>query len=280
MEAILILIAIVILALLLFIYFIPSIVAANREHPSQGGIIVVNIFLGWTFIGWVVSLAWALSGTGQDQAGQTLTQDNQTQTRETPRREDTQMSTTEPSWLRYAAGEHASLLDEHSQTSLAEQRENDDQYQDHPAEKALIRSVDIYQDEMSVFVLNGVRKVYGNDLVDVIMDSLSQDRRANLERDIVRNNGSIEEAMNIWHLRPIIERNWDSCFASRFSNDKTVFRTMARIERYQSQLSHSPNNDNDIDEAVPIFDDIIKMLDHIIATDAALSVEEMKEQLL
>jgi len=40
-------------------YFIPSIVAWVREMPNIGSIVVVNFFLGWTFIGWVVALAMA-----------------------------------------------------------------------------------------------------------------------------------------------------------------------------------------------------------------------------
>lgn len=40
-------------------YFTPSIVAWVRKMPNIGSIIVVNFFLGWTFIGWVVALAMA-----------------------------------------------------------------------------------------------------------------------------------------------------------------------------------------------------------------------------
>lgn len=48
---------------LLFLYFIPSFVAFNRKHQSKLAILALNIFLGWTFIGWVISLVWSLSGT-------------------------------------------------------------------------------------------------------------------------------------------------------------------------------------------------------------------------
>jgi hypothetical protein len=41
------------------LYFIPSIVATERGHRNAGAIIVLNIFLGWTFLGWVVALVWA-----------------------------------------------------------------------------------------------------------------------------------------------------------------------------------------------------------------------------
>jgi hypothetical protein len=43
------------------IYFLPALVAARRRHHNQGAVFVVNLFLGWTFIGWVVALAMAAS---------------------------------------------------------------------------------------------------------------------------------------------------------------------------------------------------------------------------
>ena len=48
-------------ALLLLLYFAPSIVALIREHHNKAPIIVINLFLGWTFLGWVVALAMAVS---------------------------------------------------------------------------------------------------------------------------------------------------------------------------------------------------------------------------
>jgi Superinfection immunity protein len=52
-------VGLLIIAALLGAYFAPWIVAAVRHLPNRGPIIVVNIFLGWTFIGWVVALAMA-----------------------------------------------------------------------------------------------------------------------------------------------------------------------------------------------------------------------------
>ncbi|WP_420875757.1 superinfection immunity protein [Prosthecomicrobium hirschii] len=48
----------------LFFYLLPWYVAAVRRHRNIGGIAVVNVFLGWTFIGWVIALAWAASDPG------------------------------------------------------------------------------------------------------------------------------------------------------------------------------------------------------------------------
>jgi hypothetical protein len=42
-----------------FCYWIPTIVAVVRSVPNTGSVAVINFFLGWTFIGWVVALAMA-----------------------------------------------------------------------------------------------------------------------------------------------------------------------------------------------------------------------------
>ena len=52
-------IAILYLIVFIFIYFIPSFVAYKRLHNNKLAILICNIFLGWTFVGWVISLVWA-----------------------------------------------------------------------------------------------------------------------------------------------------------------------------------------------------------------------------
>ena len=48
-------------ALVAFVlYFLPSLVAAIRKVPNLGSVVVINFFLGWTFVGWVVALAMAV----------------------------------------------------------------------------------------------------------------------------------------------------------------------------------------------------------------------------
>ena len=44
---------------LMALYFMPWITAHKNKHPNTEAIGIINIFLGWTFIGWVVALAWA-----------------------------------------------------------------------------------------------------------------------------------------------------------------------------------------------------------------------------
>lgn len=44
------------------VYLLPAIIATSRKHRSTGAIWALNILLGWSFIGWVVALVWALAG--------------------------------------------------------------------------------------------------------------------------------------------------------------------------------------------------------------------------
>ncbi len=59
-------IMIIFLLLCLTLYFLPTIVAGFRHHASFMSIGVINLFLGWTFLFWVLALAWAYTNRGQE----------------------------------------------------------------------------------------------------------------------------------------------------------------------------------------------------------------------
>jgi hypothetical protein len=40
-------------------YFLPSIIALARSKRDTLAIFLLNFFLGWTVIGWIVALVWA-----------------------------------------------------------------------------------------------------------------------------------------------------------------------------------------------------------------------------
>jgi hypothetical protein len=42
--------------------FLPIIIAVVRQSKSIVGIILLNILAGWTVIGWIIALVWAISG--------------------------------------------------------------------------------------------------------------------------------------------------------------------------------------------------------------------------
>jgi len=44
---------------IIFVYFVPSIMAYSSHKKDAQAILVLNTFLGWTFIGWVIAAVWA-----------------------------------------------------------------------------------------------------------------------------------------------------------------------------------------------------------------------------
>ena len=46
--------------IMFFLYFIPTIVAYARGHKNALAIFILNLFLGYTLVGWVIALIWAV----------------------------------------------------------------------------------------------------------------------------------------------------------------------------------------------------------------------------
>ena len=46
-------------------YLLPWAIAIGRDHQHQWGIGFLNLFLGWTIIGWVVALVWGMGQVRQ-----------------------------------------------------------------------------------------------------------------------------------------------------------------------------------------------------------------------
>lgn len=44
-----------------FVYFVPTFIAHTRHHRNFASILIINLCLGWTVLGWVGALAWAFS---------------------------------------------------------------------------------------------------------------------------------------------------------------------------------------------------------------------------
>lgn len=49
----------IMLIFIVFVYFVPYIVAKSKHHKQAEAIGVLNLLAGWTLIGWVVAAVWA-----------------------------------------------------------------------------------------------------------------------------------------------------------------------------------------------------------------------------
>jgi hypothetical protein len=46
---------------LLALYFLPTLIASGRHLHERIPITLLNLFLGWTFIVWIIALIWAIA---------------------------------------------------------------------------------------------------------------------------------------------------------------------------------------------------------------------------
>jgi hypothetical protein len=42
------------------LYFLPFLIAALRQHKNVLAIFLLNLALGWTFLGWIAALIWSV----------------------------------------------------------------------------------------------------------------------------------------------------------------------------------------------------------------------------
>lgn len=47
------------------VYLLPSVIAHSRKHPNAPAITLLNLLTGWTFLGWVASIVWAMTKSTQ-----------------------------------------------------------------------------------------------------------------------------------------------------------------------------------------------------------------------
>jgi hypothetical protein len=52
----------------LCVYLLPTMIAYNRNHTSKMAILALNLVFGWSFVGWVIALIWALADNGRNRS--------------------------------------------------------------------------------------------------------------------------------------------------------------------------------------------------------------------
>jgi|SRR5882724_441989 len=53
--------SLVLLMIITVAYWLPSGCAWSRRHRNTQAIVALNLFAGWTFVGWVIAMCWALT---------------------------------------------------------------------------------------------------------------------------------------------------------------------------------------------------------------------------
>jgi len=45
----------------LLVYFLPTIIATSRHKQNAMAIFLLNLFAGWSVVGWILAIVWAAS---------------------------------------------------------------------------------------------------------------------------------------------------------------------------------------------------------------------------
>jgi hypothetical protein len=51
----------VLIGMIILCYFFPTIIAVSRHHRNGSAIFLVNLFFGWSVIGWLIALIWSVT---------------------------------------------------------------------------------------------------------------------------------------------------------------------------------------------------------------------------
>lgn len=60
--------AMLVIGLGLVIYLLPALVAWRRRHPNVAAIVLLNVLLGWSVLGWVAALVWSVAALPKEHA--------------------------------------------------------------------------------------------------------------------------------------------------------------------------------------------------------------------
>jgi Superinfection immunity protein len=56
-----------ILLLIATVSFVPSIIPLTRRYRLVAAIVLLDILLGWTLLGWIIALVWSFTGDSNHQ---------------------------------------------------------------------------------------------------------------------------------------------------------------------------------------------------------------------
>lgn len=59
----------ILIAVLIALYFVPALIAMIRTAKHEGAIALLNLLLGWTLLGWVGALIWAVADAEREPWG-------------------------------------------------------------------------------------------------------------------------------------------------------------------------------------------------------------------
>ncbi|GEM_PF-2027743 len=68
-DVFLLIFVLLLIAVAFYVYLLPTFTAYNRQHPQRFWIMMLNLFLGNTLVGWIAAMVWARNGSEREGEG-------------------------------------------------------------------------------------------------------------------------------------------------------------------------------------------------------------------
>ena len=149
-----------------------------------------------------------------------------------------------------------------------------------PNRDALQQALDIYRDAMRPFIVRALRRVQGQQIEDLIANSLHYNQADRFRQNLREHDGSLEAAIDIGDFPNIIGRNWRDAFSRQFPGDSSAQSLAWIIKGARDKAAHPAPRDLDTEHARARLYDIAEILGFINKPDEKRRVEGIRDQLL
>ena len=152
---------------------------------------------------------------------------------------------------------------------------------DYPNREALRKAHDIYRDAMRLFIVRCLKRVKGENIEDLIRDSLDDWGVEQFEQNLQGDDKSIEAAIDIGDFPDIIRKYWhrDRAFSQQFdSNSKVQYKT-GIIADGRNLWAHPGVEDMDPERTRADLTYVAEVLGEIKNEDAKCEVEDIRDRL-
>ncbi len=152
---------------------------------------------------------------------------------------------------------------------------------DYPNREALRKAHDIYRDAMRSFIVRCLKRIRGEQVEDLIRDSLSDEEVKQFKEDLQEHNGSIEAAIDIKHFPHIIRKYWhrDRVFSQQFNSNSKVQYNTGTIVGDRNLWAHPGVEDIDPERTRANLTHVAEILGEINNQDAKCEVEDIRDRL-
>ena len=152
---------------------------------------------------------------------------------------------------------------------------------DYPNREALRKAHDIYRDAMRSFIVRCLKRIRGEQVEDLIRDSLSDEEVEQFKEDLQEHNGNIEAAIDIKHFPHIIRKYWhrDRVFSQQFNSNSKVQYNTGTIVGDRNLWAHPGVEDIDPERTRANLTHVAEILGEINNQDAKREVEDIRNRL-